>query len=59
MLSNEQRAHDIAIALIPTLMNSPLSPDELNGDGTVKRDVLVKYLETYNIALNALNREFK
>lgn len=57
MLSNEQRAHDIAIAMLPTMVGLEPTIDELDENGNVKRDAIEIYLSIYNRCLNALNKK--
>lgn len=48
MLSNEQRAHDVAIAIITGMLAGKYE----------SMDVYTKYLDAYQITLEALNRDF-
>lgn len=59
MTDNEQRAHDLALILVQYWMTSPISDSELDVAGKAKpRDIYSKYVETYQQALNAFNRDF-
>jgi hypothetical protein len=60
MLTNEQRAHDLALIMV----QDALRPDNIpvgstNKDGIIKKDAFEIYLNAYNIALNAMNRTFQ
>lgn len=57
MLTNEQRAHDIAIAMLPTMVCMEPTSDELDDNGNVNRDAVEIYLSIYNRCLNALNKK--
>ena len=58
MLTNEQRAHDLAIALIPTVLTSKIDTKELDENGNLHRDVFKMYLDLYYSILEPLNKEF-
>ena len=58
MLTNEQRAHDLAISMLPTAMLTTPSEDEMDEDGNVTRDAVSVYLKLYEKALNKLNEVF-
>ena len=51
MLTNEQRAHDIAIAMLPTMVCMEPTSDELDDNGNVNRDAVEIYLSIYNIEI--------
>ena len=59
MLTNEQRAHDIAISILPTMLTLPVSKAELDENGNAPRDIMKIYLNLYYKSLEALNKEFK
>lgn len=59
MLTNEQRAHDIAISLLPTMLTLPVSKTEIDENGNVPRDIMEIYLSLYCKSLETLNKEFK
>ena len=50
MISNEQRAHDIAILSIHSLMRNPPKSERF--------DIYALYLNAYEIAIEAVNRDF-
>lgn len=59
MLTNEQRAHDIALVSIPIVYQvDVMSAQNSQTDKTVNFDVFKRYLELYSKALNAVNRNF-
>ncbi len=58
-MTNEQRAHDLTIALLPLMFNSKIS--ELNENSTAEDRTVnfyAEYLKIYNSALEAFNRDF-
>ena len=63
-LTNEQRAHDLTICAIQYMLKDNVIPtdsrsNEDNGTITIKKDIFKLYVDTYKLALNAMNREFK
>lgn len=58
-LSNERRAHDLAIAAIQTL-SSNLASVKLpeNEDGNKSFDIYAIYLDVYNSSLAKFNEDF-
>ena len=64
MLSNEKRAHDLAIASIPMIYDGfiskareKVSSNNDTGDPVVF-DVYAEYLKVYNLSLEKFNRDF-
>lgn len=62
-MTNEQRAHDIAVALIPIVMEEAKNKIRSNADEYQKHteiriDAFQVYMDSYVMALNALNKEF-
>lgn len=63
MLSNEQRAHDLAIATMRYLLDKPLSDIQVDGylknnGENISIDIFKMYLDLYNKILDSMNREF-
>lgn len=63
MTSNEQRAHDLAIASIPIIYEgykSQILRQQQNGEtkSEYKFDIYSEYLKAYNKALESFNRDF-
>lgn len=59
MLTNEQIAHDLTIAMIPIILtSSPLDHEELE-NGNLTRNPVDIYLKTYQSCLNELNKKVK
>ena len=65
MLTNEQRAHDLAISALNYLMfnQSNTISISLNGvntaeDGSRQLDIFKMYVDLYNQTLDSMNREF-
>lgn len=59
MLSNEQRAHDLAIATLNTTVGLKIFDairQEIQGD--IHIDVYAEYKKCYGIALEAISRDF-
>lgn len=58
-LSNEQRAHDLAIATLPMLKNDPSLLNALKDEeGEVHFDVFNIYKDIYEATLESFNRNF-
>ncbi|MCI9576795.1 MAG: hypothetical protein HFJ84_09115 [Clostridiales bacterium] len=60
MLSNEQRAHDLALAMLKFTMNNPEILQPMSGEEAVRIDfhVASEYAKLYRIFLDAMNHEF-
>lgn len=62
MLTNEQRAHDLAISTLNYLLTNPASItlDGVNSDadGNKHIDIFKMYVALYNQTLDSMNREF-
>lgn len=59
MLSNEQRAHDLAVATVTALTMSNALKANPNINNLVIVDAYKVYAETYFSILNCLNRDFE
>ena len=58
MLSNEQRAHDLAIAILQDVKQGRIS-EKLQSNATeIPIDFYAEYKNAYNIALALFNRDF-
>lgn len=58
MTDNEKRAHDLAIAMLPTTINYQSVKAVENGTVDNGVDVIKCYMKTYKGALNSFNHEF-
>ena len=58
MMTNEQRAHDIAIALLPTSMQKDIGEAIANKDEEINIDAFTHYKALYYVALEACQKEF-
>lgn len=60
MLTNEQRAHDLAIAILRDFKSALISEKmrESNSNEDVHFDYYLEYKKIYSIALEAINRDF-
>lgn len=57
-LENKQRAHDIAIASLPFIQKSYSAKSVLEDSDKYKFDIYKEYINSYNMILGALNRDF-
>lgn len=61
MISNEQRAHDIAVAGMQYLLSNPQASSigtTKDEHGNIKIDIFKVYQYLYQTSLDAVNREF-
>ena len=62
MISNEQRAHDLAIATLQQLLKTPSSiyidGCSVDEKGNVRVDMFKMYINLYNHLLESMNKEF-
>ena len=57
-LSNEQRAHDLAIASLPRLEQIVDAQNHNNGNKDIKFDIYIEYKKAYDACLAAINKDF-
>ena len=57
-LSNEQRAHDLAIAALPRLQQIVDATNHNNGNKDIKFDIYLEYKKVYDACLSAINKDF-
>lgn len=55
-LSNEQRAHDLAIASLPYMKE--LVEQEIRSGNELNFDIYFEYKKMYDLILDAVNRDF-
>lgn len=64
ILTNEQRAHDLAVSVTNYQLNNihnvvdPAEAKSVDGKLVITKNVIDMYLENYNTCLNAMNRNF-
>ena len=58
MISNEQRAHDLATAVCVDICNIKRLHQLKSNDTTVNVDYFEEYMTVYKALLDAFNREF-
>ena len=58
MLTNEQRAHDLALYTLEARKNSVIREQVEQGDSQVQFDVYKEYLFLYDQLLEIFNRDF-
>ena len=60
MLTNEQRAHDLTIAMVGYIYQSNAIPTGTvpNANGEIEKDAFKLYTSIYATSLEAMNREF-
>lgn len=62
-MTNEQRAHDIAVAMIPIVIEDVKAKTRANADeykeqSEISLDAFEIYASSYDAALSALNKKF-
>lgn len=58
MPTNEQRAHDLAIALLDTVMQARVSESVRVKATQVEIDIYTEYKRLYEMILESVNRDF-
>lgn len=58
MTDNEKRAHDLAVAVCINVFNMKRQNQINAGKTEITVDYFSEYMNAYNLAINAFNREF-